>query len=270
MLLSIIIPCYNEDQTILPLLKAIYSLSLVVDFELIIVDDGSERPTGSIISEILKTHSNCRLYRHRKNRGKGNAIRTGLKYARGDYVLIQDADMEYDPSDIPKLLSPVLKFGAKLVYGSRFRNGNKEYNRSHLLANKILTLVTNILLKTRLTDMETGYKLISRDILSKIRIEGQSFEIEPEITLKAVMSGFKIVEVPITYHHRVKGKAKINPTDGIEAILYLIINRFFSKSVLLQAFYRAYKFRMKEPMARLIRMFLYRFMYRGSMKFRRS
>lgn len=270
MLLSIIIPCYNEDHTILPLLKEIYSLSLGVDFELVIVDDGSENPTASIISEILKTHSNCRLYRHPKNLGKGNAIRTGLKHARGDYILIQDADMEYNPSDIPKLLSPVFKHGAKLVYGSRFKNGHKNYNRTHLIANKILTFVTNILLKTRLTDMETGYKLISRDVLSKIRIEGESFEIEPEITLKSVMNGFKIVEVPISYHHRVKGKAKINPTDGIEAILYLVINRFFSKSEVLRSLYRAYKFRMKETLARLIRTFFYRLIYKGSMKFRRS
>jgi len=118
--------------------------------------------------------------------------------------------------------------------------------------------------------METGYKLMSRDVISKIQFEGQNFEIEPEITLKSVMNGFQIVEVPISYHHRVKGKAKINPTDGIEAILYLVINRFFSKSEVLQSFYRVYKFRMKEPIAHLFRMFFYRLIYKGSEKFRRS
>ena len=270
MLLSIIIPCYNEDQTILPLLYEIYSISLAVDFEIIIIDDGSEHPTEEIISEFLKRHPNCKLYRHRHNRGKGSAIRTGIKKAMGDYILIQDADMEYSPLDIPSLLMPAIKFKAPIVYGSRFMNGNKNYNRVHLIANRVLTILTNLLLKTRLTDMETGYKLISKNVFLKFSISGESFEIEPEITLKSVLAGYKIVEVPIRYNHRIKGKAKINPTDGLEAMLYLIINRFFSKSTIMQGLYRAFKFGMKEPLTILMRKFFYRFMYKGSMKERRS
>ena len=269
MLLSIIIPCYNEDQTILPLLHDLYSVSLGIDFEVIIVDDGSEHPTEGIVSTFLRSHPNCRLYRHRRNRGKGSAIRTGIKNANGDYILIQDADMEYSPSDIPSLLGPVLKYGVPIVYGSRFMNGNKNYNRLHLFANRILTIFTNLLLKTRLTDIETGYKLLSKDVLSRFRICGESFELEPEITLKSVLAGYRIVEVPIRYNHRVKGKAKINPTDGIEAMLYLLINRFFKESEVMQGLYRAFKFGMKDPLARLIRKALYRFIYKGSMKERR-
>lgn len=264
--LSIIVPCFNEDQTILPLLHELYSVDFGLEFECIIVDDGSTVPTFSIIKPFLDKHPNCRLYQHPRNLGKGCAIRTGFKHAKGDYILIQDADMEYSPSDIPKLLAPVRKFGVKVVYGSRFLDGNRDYNKAHLSANIFLTKFTNWILKTRLTDMETGYKLISREVFSKFSLKGQSFEIEPEMTLQIVSNGYNIIEVPISYNHRIKGQAKINPTDGIEALLFLIVNKYFKNCMVAQALYRIYKFRIKTPLAKLIRRFLYPILYKDVKK----
>ena len=168
-----------------------------------------------------------RVLRHAVNRGKGAAVRTGIEASKGDLVLIQDADLEYDPDDWPSLLAPVLKGKARVVYGSRFTGERKNMLPSHWVGNRILTLVTNLLYNTTLSDMETCYKLFDRSVLAKIKIESDRFEFEPEITAKVLMLGERIYEVPISYAGReISEGKKITWRDGLGALKTLVRYRF--------------------------------------------
>ena len=202
------------------------AVELPVGREIIVVDDGSSDGTEKVLPTL--EDSTVRVIRHTGNRGKGAAIRTGMESARGDLVLIQDADLEYDPEDWPKLLAPVLRGKARVVYGSRFTGEHTNLMYLHWIGNKFLSLVTNVLYNTTLSDMETCYKLFDRQVLEGITIRAQRFEFEPEITAKVLRKGYRIYEVPISYAGREfhEGK-KITWRDGFGALATLIRYRFW-------------------------------------------
>ncbi|MFP4112470.1 MAG: glycosyltransferase family 2 protein [Candidatus Woesearchaeota archaeon] len=227
--LSVIIPVYNERETLIKLLMKVEDVKLgMVKKEIILVDDYSTDGTRDIIKDLPEKY---KVIFHKKNRGKGRAIRTGLKYATGDIIVIQDSDLEYDPQDYKKLIKPILKGNAKVVYGSRFmKNNNNWAIPSHYVGNKILSIATTILFFRYVSDMETCYKMFTKDVLKKIKkLKAQRFDFEPEITAKIIKAGFRIKEVPINYHPRdfSEGK-KINWKDGVQALLYLIKYRFIN------------------------------------------
>jgi glycosyltransferase involved in cell wall biosynthesis len=220
-LLSVIVPVFNERNTVAEILRRMRAVELPVDREIIVVDDASSDGTEKVLAALAD--STVRVIHHPHNRGKGAAIRTGLEQARGDLVLIQDADLEYDPEDWPKLLNPVLRGKARVVYGSRFTGERKNMLFWHWLGNRFLSLVTNVLYNTTLSDMETCYKLFDRQVLDGIRIESDRFEFEPEITAKVLRRGHRIYEVPISYAGREfhEGK-KITWRDGLGAVVTLV------------------------------------------------
>ena len=224
---SIIIPCYNEKETIEKVFFKVKS-SHILNKEIIIVDDFSNDGSVEIINKISKDNSESKLKTifHKKNEGKGAAIKSGLKVATCDLVLIQDSDLEYDPSDYPNLLEPFIKYNADVVYGSRFVGGTGP-KRLHLFwhtfANKILTLITNIFTNLNMTDMETGYKVFKKKHIDIDSLEEKSFGIEPEITIKLAKQKIKFFEVPITYNGRNYNQGKkIKAKDAFIA-LYCII-----------------------------------------------
>jgi len=222
--LSIIIPVYNEHKFIRKVLSIVKSVNIgKVKKEIILVDDGSTDGTR----EILKKLKGYKIFYHKKNQGKGAAIRTGLAHATGDIILIQDADLEYDPHDYPKLLAPILAGKAKVVYGSRFMKKHKPKYWFNYVGNIALTTATNALYGSKITDMETCYKVFKREVLQHIRLKARRFDFEPEITAKILKKGYKIYEVPIWYKCRdyTEGK-KIKWTDGVKAALYLLKYRF--------------------------------------------
>jgi glycosyltransferase involved in cell wall biosynthesis len=227
--LSIIIPVYNEEKTIEIILDKVKRVKLPnVLKEIVIVDDYSLDDTRKILSKIKD--KSIKIAYHKENQGKGAAIKTGLKNATGDLVVIQDADLEYDPKEFPKLLNPILSGKTDVVYGSRFEvikeNIDKMY-KIHYLGNLFLTLLTNLLYNTRITDMETCYKMMKKDVLKDIRIKSDGFDFEPEITAKLLKKGHKIIEVPIGFVGRKfdEGK-KITWIDGLLAAYYLVKYRF--------------------------------------------
>lgn len=238
MRLSIIIPVFNEEKTIDKVLQKLSDLQLEnVEKEIIVVDDGSTDATVLVISNINPPvgGSNIKFIKHKKNQGKGAAVRTGIKHVTGDYILIQDADLEYDPKDIEKLLKPVLGGKAEVVYGTRLkrlpnflRDERTLQFFIHYLGNKYLSLLTSLLYGQWITDMETGYKLISRKLLSDIKLNAKSFDFEPEITTKLLKRGVKIHEVPITTNPRgyKEGKKLNTIKDGLIALFTLIKYRF--------------------------------------------
>ena len=226
MKVSIIIPVYNEEKTINKILDKVFKVKLFLDKEIIVIDDHSTDNT----LEILKKRNSIILLQHEINKGKGAAIKSGFKKATGDIILIQDADLEYDPNDYPKLLKPILENKTKVVYGSRFLNKklilfgeNKTNLPLHWMGNKFLTFITSLLYRQKITDMETCYKVFKKEILDKIHIKSNRFEFEPEITAKISKAKYKIYEVPINYKVRSyeEGK-KITVLDGIKALYYLI------------------------------------------------
>lgn len=234
MKLSIIIPIFNEKKTIRQVIEKASAAKLPdkTNKEIIIVDDGSTDGSVNLIRNI--TIKGVRKIFHEKNLGKGAAVRTGIKNSSGDVIIIQDADLEYDPSYYKLLLEPILKENAQVVYGSRLTNypfnlwgKNKTVLPTHLVANKFLTLLTNLLYGSKLTDMETGYKLIKREVLLKIPLVSNGFEIEPEITAKILKLKIPIVEIPIKVIPRTyqEGK-KIGFNDGSMAVWTLIKYRF--------------------------------------------
>jgi len=252
--LSIIIPCYNEENTIKDLLNNLFEVKFPIEREIIVVDDGSSRNLREMIEEEIKSNK-IKFIRIPQNHGKGIAIRVGLKYVSGDVFIIQDADYEYFPTDIPKLLEPILNKEVNVVYGTRFATKPKNMAKSHYFANIILTKLTNFIYNTNLTDMETGYKLFTKKVLNKITLDTREFEFEPEITAKIILKGFKIKELPINYYFRKFGVAKINWLDGIESIIILIQQKFFPNSKLYQFLYNIYKFHVKRIINKLIRFF---------------
>ncbi len=213
-LLSVIIPVFNERENITNIIKAVKNVA--IDKEIILVDDFSDDGTRELLEDIKE----CKVALHDKNKGKGAAIRTGLAQAQGGIVIIQDADLEYKPEEYPRLVKPIIKNETRVVYGSRML-GQGEFLRSSFMANKILTLLTNIMFQGRVTDMETCYKVIDRKLMLELNLVSSRFEIEPEITCKLLKKGVGITELPISYRGRRKGK-KIGPKDGIQAIWNII------------------------------------------------
>jgi glycosyltransferase involved in cell wall biosynthesis len=224
-LLSVIVPVYNERVTVAEVIRRIRAVDVPLDVEVIVVDDGSSDGTDKVLSAL--GDSMVRILTHPVNRGKGAAIRTGLASARGDLVLVQDADLEYDPEDWPRLLEPILRGKARVVYGSRFTGERKNMLPMHWIGNRFLSLVTNLLYSSTMSDMETCYKLFDRQVLEGITIESDRFEFEPEITAKVLRRGFRIYEVPISYAGREMSEGKkITWRDGLGALRALIKYRF--------------------------------------------
>ncbi len=225
MKLSILMPVYNEHSTVEEIVKQVMSVDL--DKELIIVDDGSTDGTVAILKEKIEQLPDVRVFYHGVNQGKGAAIRTGKQYIEGDIAIIQDADLEYDPNDYHTLIDPIVKKRADVVYGSRFLGPRRAFLFWHYLGNRFLTFVTNLLYDTMLTDMETCYKAFRAHILKEITIRSNRFDFEPEITAKIFKRGYKVFEVPIYYSGRdfSEGK-KISWKDGFRAIWTIVKFRF--------------------------------------------
>ena len=219
MKLSVIIPVYNEVGTIAELLNRV--LAVPVDKEIVMVDDCSTDGTTEVL-QTLKDLPGVRLYQHERNGGKGAALQTALSHVRGDIVIIQDADLEYDPNDYPKLIAPIVRGEAKVVYGVRTLGTQRWYMA---LGNRFVTLVTNVLYGIRLKDMETCYKTMAREVVEGLRLECRRFDVEAEITAKLARRGHRIVEVPITYEARHENK-KLSPMDGWPTLRALLKYRF--------------------------------------------
>ncbi len=223
--LSVIIPVFNEANTIQEIIQRVKDTDLVD--EIVLVDDGSKDGTRRILTD-YQNKPGIKIILHEKNQGKGAAIRTGLQAVTSDLVLIQDADLEYDPRDYPMLLQPINEGLADVVYGSRFLGGpRRPILFWNMVANKILTFTTNILYNNILTDMETGYKLFRREVVKDIRIRARSFDFEPEFTAKILKKHIRIYEVPIRFTPRFyeEGK-KIKMKDAFIAMWTLIKYRF--------------------------------------------
>ncbi|MBP7793261.1 MAG: glycosyltransferase family 2 protein [Candidatus Goldbacteria bacterium] len=227
--LSVIMPVYNEAGTIEKAIKEIEKEKIKsIKIQIIVVDDGSNDGTSDILKKIQKKNKKIKVIFKDKNQGKGSAIRDGLKYADGDYVIFQDADLEYSPEDYNIMLMPILKGYADVVYGSRFLGPHRSFLFWNFVANKFLNFLTNLLYNTTLTDMETCFKLFKSDIIKNIKLRSNSFTIEPEITSKVLKKKVRIYEVPIQYYGRgyEEGK-KIKAIDGIKAFFTLLWYRFF-------------------------------------------
>ena len=217
--LTVVIPTYNEADTLREVVARVRAVD--VETEIILVDDGSTDGSAEIAASLAAGAKDITCLHHDRNRGKGRALRTGLDHATGDFVIVQDADLEYDPSDYPKLLNPLLKGKADAVYGSRFLTSSEHrvlYFR-HYLGNRLLTLLSNLATDLNLTDMESCYKAFRRELVQSIVLEEDRFGFEPEITAKIAKAGARVYEVGISYHGRTyeQGK-KIRPKDGLWAL----------------------------------------------------
>jgi glycosyltransferase involved in cell wall biosynthesis len=225
MKLSVVIPVYNEERNIAEIIKRVKESNMA--YEIVVVDDGSRDGTRQVLKE-LDGRDGLRVILHEKNKGKGAAVRTGLEAASGDVILIQDADLEYSPHDYPVLLQPIEDGVADVVYGSRFLGGPRRVAMFwHMLANQLLTFMTNVLYDTILSDMETGYKVFRREVIAGIKLRSDRFDFEPEFTAKILKRHYRIYEVPISFNPRdySEGK-KIKLQDAFAAVWTLLKYRF--------------------------------------------
>jgi glycosyltransferase involved in cell wall biosynthesis len=221
MRISFIVPAYNEASTIEELIERVYSLPF--DKQVIAVDDGSTDGTGDELEKLKEKHGFVLV--RQPNRGKGAAIRAAIEHIEGDIVVIQDADLEYDPADVPALIDPIMRGSADVVFGSRLSGGRPQraYLFWHLVGNRILSLVTNILFNTTLSDMETGYKAFRADVLRSLDLREDGFGIEPELTAKVCKRKLRIYELPIAYYGRTYAEGKkITWHEGVKAIWVLL------------------------------------------------
>ncbi|MFZ0994701.1 MAG: glycosyltransferase family 2 protein [Candidatus Dormiibacterota bacterium] len=225
--LSVIVPVFNERNTVAEIIHQMQSVEIPLGLEIIIVDDASTDGTDQILDELA--HSNVRVLRHPNNRGKGAAVRTGLAAVTGDLVLIQDADLEYDPADWPVLLEPVLSGKAKVVFGSRFSGDCQNMTRLHRFGNRFLSFATSLLYSAPVSDMNTCYKLFDCKVFDRVRIKAERFNFDPEITAKVLRHGYAIHEVPISYFGRgVPEGKKITWRDGGSMLITLLRYRLLS------------------------------------------
>jgi glycosyltransferase involved in cell wall biosynthesis len=223
----VVIPVFNERQTIGEILRRVQRSRLV--WEILVVDDCSSDGTRQYLRRLRRPRTGrLKVLFHERNQGKGAAVRTGIQAARGDLVLIQDADLEYDPRDYPALLAPIHDGVADVVYGSRFLGGPRRTTMFwHMVANQLLTLMTNVLYNSILSDMETGYKLFRREVIQSIPLSASRFDFEPEITAKLLKRRIRIYEVPITFNPREYSEGKkIGMRDAFEAVWTLLKYRF--------------------------------------------
>ena len=221
MKLSVIIPCYNEKKFIREIVDR--TLAVACEKEVIVVDDGSKDGTRDILRELQTQYpDSLKVVLHEKNQGKGAAIRTGLEHSGGDVIVIQDADLEYHPEDFPAGLRLIENNWADAVYGSRFLGAHRVFLFWHLVANKTLTLISNMITSGTLSDMETGYKMIRADVFKSLDIQSFTFDFEVEVTVKLFRAGYRVYEIPITYTGRgyEEGK-KITWKDGVRALFAL-------------------------------------------------
>jgi glycosyltransferase involved in cell wall biosynthesis len=228
--ISIIIPVYNEAATVAKIIERVRSAPVDAPAEIIVVDDGSTDDTAYILEKLVSEgREDLRVIAHEVNRGKGAGIRTGIACARGEIIVIQDADLEYDPRDYPRLLEPIVEGEADVVFGNRFHGGpHRVLYFWHYVGNRVLTLLTNILTGLNLSDMEVGYKVFRADVLKRLTLKSDRFGIEPEIAIKVAQLGCRVYEVPIRYHGRTyeEGK-KIGWRDGLAAIFHIVRFRMF-------------------------------------------
>lgn len=229
MKVSVIIPVYNEVKTIEQIVRKVRAVKIDHEKEIIIIDDSSTDGTREKIQELATGWDNVRILCHKCNQGKGAALRTGFAAATGDIIIIQDADLEYDPLDYPKLLNPILDGGAEVVYGSRFLSGPRGVPFTwHMAGNKFLTLLSNALNDIDLTDMETCYKVFKKGVIARLDLKSNRFGFEPEFTAKISRQKFRIYEVPISYRGRTYSEGKkIGWRDGVKAIFSILWFRFF-------------------------------------------
>jgi glycosyltransferase involved in cell wall biosynthesis len=224
--LTVIIPCYNERATVAEIIKRVHAVA--PEAEIVLVDDGSTDGTRDVLKTLHGAYPCLRIILHEQNGGKGSAVQTGIAAASGDILLIQDADLEYDPRDYPALLRPIEEGRATVVYGSRFLGGPRRTMMFwHMVANKLLTLMTNILYDTILSDMETGYKVFRSEVIKGVPLRSRRFDFEPEVTAKMLKRRQRIYEVPISFDPREyhEGK-KIGLRDAFEAVWTLLKYRF--------------------------------------------
>ncbi len=228
MRISIIIPVFNEKNTIKEIIKKVKDVPLPIEKEIIVIDDESVDGTREILDE-LKEKLKFTLLKHHKNLGKGAAIKTGLSKVSGDFIIIQDADLEYDPKEYPELLNPLLSGEVKVVYGSRNISGNPRFSPLYSLGGRFLTSVFNLLFGTKLTDINTGFKVFKREVLENLKLEEKRFSFCEEITCKIIKKGYTIKEIPIKYAPRSfkEGKKIRWWRDGFRSVFVITKGRFF-------------------------------------------